>query len=167
MNDSIRYVTTPGGEELAILPRAQLEELLDVAGHASAMADYRSGRVEALSTSEMRELMKAPTPLAFWRRRRGVTQAALAGLAETTQPHIAELESGKRGGSLDVMARIGRALKVPLEALACGGCGKLSPLVPFAYDRKIIGPDRPTARSVRPLNQPARPIAFAHDRKIT
>src|ERR1700689_2880543 len=66
--------------------------------HASAMADYRSGRVEALSTSEMRELMKAPTPLAFWRRRRGVTQAALAGLAETTQPHIAELESGKRGG---------------------------------------------------------------------
>ena len=69
-------------------------------------------------TSEMRELMKAPTPLAFWRRRRGVTQAALAGLAETTQPHIAELESGKRGGSLDVMARIGRALKVPLEALA-------------------------------------------------
>jgi predicted transcriptional regulator len=86
--------------------------------HASAMADYRSGRVEALSTSEMRELMKAPTPLAFWRRRRGITQAALAGLAETTQPHIAELESGKRGGSLDVMARIGRALKVPLEALA-------------------------------------------------
>ena len=47
--------------------------------------------------------MKAPTPLAFWRRRRGVTQAALAGLAETTQPHIAELESGKRGGSLDVI----------------------------------------------------------------
>jgi DNA-binding XRE family transcriptional regulator len=118
MNDSIRYVTTPRGEELAILPRAQLEELLDVAGHASAMADYRSGRVEALTTSEMRELMKAPTPLAFWRRRRGVTQAALAGLAETTQPHIAELESGRRGGSLDVMARIGRALKVPLEALA-------------------------------------------------
>ena len=70
MNDSIRYVTTPS-EELAILPRAQLEELLDVAGHASAMADYRSGRVEALTTSEMRELMKAPTPLAFWRRRRG------------------------------------------------------------------------------------------------
>ena len=71
--------------------------------HASAMADYRSGRVEPLTTSEMLELMKAPTPLAFWRRRRGVTQAALAGLAETTQPHIAELESGKRGGSLDVI----------------------------------------------------------------
>ena len=84
---------------------------------AGAMADYRSGRVEALTTSEMRELMKAPTPLAFWRRRRGVTQA---GLAETTQPHIAELESGKRSASLDVMATIGRALKlkVPLEALA-------------------------------------------------
>ena len=64
--------------------------------HAGAMADYRSGRVEALTTSEMRELMKAPTPLAFWRRRRGVTQAALAGLAETTQPHIAELESEAR-----------------------------------------------------------------------
>src|SRR5580700_2269187 len=105
MNDSIRYITTPGGEELAILPRAQLEELLDVAGHTSAMADYRAGRVEALTTAEMRELTKAPTPLAFWRRRRGVTQAASAKLAETSQPHIADLESGKRQGSLELMAR--------------------------------------------------------------
>lgn len=59
MNDSIRYVTTPDGEELVILPRAQLEELLDIAGHATAMADYRSGRLEALTAPEIRELMKA------------------------------------------------------------------------------------------------------------
>lgn len=118
MNDSIRYVTTPGGEELAILPRAELEELLDIAGHSAAMADYREGRDEALTTEEMRELLKARTPLAFWRRRRMITQAALADLAETTQPHIADLESGKRRGSLDVMARIARALNVPLESLA-------------------------------------------------
>jgi len=118
MNDAIRYVTTPGGEELAILPRADLEELLDIAGHGGAMSEYRAGLAEALTSDEMRELLKAATPLAFWRRRRALTQATLAGLAETTQPHIADLESGKRRGSLDVMARIARALKVPLESLA-------------------------------------------------
>jgi DNA-binding XRE family transcriptional regulator len=118
MRELIRYITTPAGEELAILPRATLEELMDTVNHASAMAEYRAGRSEALDSAQMRELVKAATPLAFWRRRRGVTQAELASDAGTTQPHIADLESGKRRGSLDVMARIARSLKVPLESLA-------------------------------------------------
>ena len=108
---------TPGGEKLAILPADEYETMCDALAHATAMADYRAGREEALSLEEADALIAAPTPLAFWRARRGMTQAALAKAAGTTQPHIADLESGKHGGSLEIMARIAKALKVKVDDL--------------------------------------------------
>ena len=51
--------------------------------HQSAMSDYRAGRMEALTLAEEQEIRAAPTPLAFWRVKRGMTQAALAKAAGT------------------------------------------------------------------------------------
>lgn len=113
-----KFVVTPGGEELAILPAAEYEDMRDALLHQKAMADYRAGRIYALSLDEARALLAAPTPLAFWRAKRGMTQANLAKAAKTTQPHIADLEAGKHGGSLEVMARIANALKVKIDDLA-------------------------------------------------
>jgi DNA-binding XRE family transcriptional regulator len=112
-----KFVVTPGGEKLAILPAEEYETMRDALVHQSAMADYRAGRIGALSLDETRALLAAPTPLAFWRAKRGMTQAALAKAAGTTQPHVADLESGKHGGSLEVMARIAKALKVKVDDL--------------------------------------------------
>jgi transcriptional regulator with XRE-family HTH domain len=81
------------------------------------MSDYRDGRTGALTLEEVQALLAAPTPLAFWRAKRGMTQAALAKAAGTTQPHVADLESGKHGGSLEIMARIAKALKVKVDDL--------------------------------------------------
>src|SRR5580658_3720459 len=113
-----KLITTPGGEKLAILPAQEYEDLCDALAHATTMADYRAGRDEGLTSDEVNTLLAAPTPLAFWRAKRGLTQAALAKAAKTTQPHIADLESGKHGGSLEVMARIAKALKIKLDDLA-------------------------------------------------
>jgi DNA-binding XRE family transcriptional regulator len=113
-----KLITTPGGEKLAILPADEFEDLCDQLAHATAMADYRSGREEALTLDEVDALLAAPTPLAFWRAKRGMTQAKLAKAAGTTQPHIADLESGKHGGSLEIMARIAKALRVKIDDLA-------------------------------------------------
>jgi DNA-binding XRE family transcriptional regulator len=113
-----KLITTPGGEKLAILPAEEFEDLCDALAHATAMAEYRAGHDEGLTLEEVSALLAAATPLAFWRAKRGLTQAALAKAAKTTQPHIADLESGKHGGSLEVMARIAKALKVKLDDLA-------------------------------------------------
>ena len=113
-----KFIETPGGERLAILPAEEYETMRDALLHQSAMNDYRAGRKEALSLDEVRALLAAPTPLAFWRAKRGITQAALAKAAGTTQPHIADLESGKHGGSLEIMARIARALNIAVDSLA-------------------------------------------------
>ena len=113
-----KFVVTPGGEKLAILPAQEYEDMRDALAHQKAMADYHGGRIYALTLDETRSLLAAPTPLAFWRAKRGMTQAALARAARTTQPHIADLESGKHGGSLEVMTRIAKALKLKLDDLA-------------------------------------------------
>ena len=110
-------ITTPGGEKLAILPASEYEDLQDALAHATAMSGYRAGRDEGLSLEEVDALLAAPTPLAFWRAKRGLTQAALAKVAETTQPHVADLESGKRGGSLEIMSRIAKALRIKVDDL--------------------------------------------------
>ena len=83
------------------------------------MADYRAGREEALTLDEVRmRFSRRQTPLAFWRAKRGLTQARLAKAAGTTQPHIADIESGKHGASFDLMARIAKALRVKIDDLA-------------------------------------------------
>jgi DNA-binding XRE family transcriptional regulator len=112
-----KFVTTPGGEKLAILPAEEYEDMRDALLHQRAMADYRAGRVGALTLEEVQRLLVAPTPLAFWRTKRGMTQAALAKAAGTTQPHVADLESGKHGGSLEIMARIAAALNISVDSL--------------------------------------------------
>ena len=90
-----KFITTPGGEKLAILPAEEYEDMRDALVHQRAMADYRAGRSGALTLDEVQALLAAPTPLAFWRAKRGVTQAALAKAAGTTQPHVADLEFGQ------------------------------------------------------------------------
>ncbi len=112
-----KFIETPGGERLAILPAEEYETMRDALIHQSAMSDYRAGRKEALNLDEVRTLLAAATPLAFWRAKRGMTQAALAKAAGTTQPHVADLESGKHGGSLEIMARIAKALNIAVDSL--------------------------------------------------
>jgi DNA-binding XRE family transcriptional regulator len=111
------FITTPGGEKLAILPAEEYKDMRDALVHQRAMSDYRAGRVGALTLDEVQALLTAPTPLAFWRAKRGMTQAALAKSAGTTQPHVADLESGKHGGSLEIMARIAAALDISVDSL--------------------------------------------------
>lgn len=113
----ISYVKTPGGEELAILPRTELEAIMAASDHARALHDYRAGRDPGLTAEEMRALLTATSPLAFWRRKRGLTQSALAAQAELAQNYVSDLETGKREGSPAQWLKIARALGVSLEEL--------------------------------------------------
>src|SRR5688572_13972 len=110
---NVSFVKTPKGEELAILPRAEFEEIVAAATHGKALADYRSGRDPGVMADEMRELLAAASPLAFWRRKRGLTQAALSQTAGITQNYLSDLETGRREGSPSQWLKIARALDVP------------------------------------------------------
>ena len=113
----IQYVKTPAGEELAILPRAELEAMMAATAHVQALHEYQAGRDPGLTADEMRALLAAASPLAFWRRKRRLTQAALAAEAGLTQNYLSDLETGKREGSPAQWLKIARALQLPLEEL--------------------------------------------------
>src|SRR5207237_9876241 len=69
---------------------------------------------EELSEAEMDELLAAKTPLAFWRKKRGLTQMDLAKAAEIAQGFLSEIESGLKTGDVAVLQRIAVALEISL-----------------------------------------------------
>lgn len=113
-------VTTPGGEELVLLPRAEFEAMrdaLDAAEHRGAMARVAAGTLETLSAEEVAAALDEPTPLAFWRRKRGMTQGALATAAGIKQPYLSALEAGERKGDPALFLKLARALGTRMEDL--------------------------------------------------
>jgi len=110
-------LTTPKGEELVVLSREAYEDLIDAREHALAMAAHARG-----DDPEMDEYLAAPTPLAFWRKRRGLTQASLAAAARISQPYLAQLETGRRkSADIAVYTRLSKRLAVRVEDLVASG----------------------------------------------
>ncbi len=101
----MQIITAPGGE------------WLDGHDAEAAARDVREGRMEALTDAEVDAFLAEPSPLAFWRKRRGLTQAALAEAAETSQGYLAQIEAGRRTGTVDLHGRLARALRVRIEDL--------------------------------------------------
>ena len=73
-----------------------VQDALDAARHRETMAAAARGEVEWLTPEETLAFVAAATPLAFWRKKRGMTQKALATQAGISQSYMAELEAGKR-----------------------------------------------------------------------
>jgi DNA-binding XRE family transcriptional regulator len=109
-------ILVENGRERVILDRNDYEDLIDARDHAVAMRDIAAG-ADVLSQAEMETYLTATTPLAFWRKRTGKTQAALAAEVGVSQPFLAQIEAGTRDGTVRVLARIARALRLRIEDL--------------------------------------------------
>lgn len=113
----VQFITTPEGGRMAVLPAEEYEALTDARDAAVAVAAVRSGQMETLSESETAEYLAAPTPLAFWRKHRNLTQAELAKTAGISQAYTAQIEAGTRTGGVDTYAKLAKALGVQIEDL--------------------------------------------------
>jgi ribosome-binding protein aMBF1 (putative translation factor) len=76
-----------------------------------------AGNEETLNEAEMDELLAAKTPLAFWRKKRGMTQTDLAKAAEIAQGFLSEIENGLKTGDVTVLQRIAIVLEISLLEL--------------------------------------------------
>jgi DNA-binding XRE family transcriptional regulator/PHD/YefM family antitoxin component YafN of YafNO toxin-antitoxin module len=120
---NVQLIESPGGEQLVMMSRSTYEHLLDQADastHNKVMTALSEGREETLSSEEMLELLDAQTPLAFWRRKRGLTQIALGEQIGVSQSYIAGLEAGKRKGDPIHFRQLAAALAVNMEDLVIG-----------------------------------------------
>ncbi len=108
---------TPGGEELVVMAREEYEDLQDGAAATMRDRDLAEGREELLASDEVDALLKAPTPLFFWRRKRGLTQTALATDIGVSQNFLSDMERGKAIGDVVLYAKLARQLRVSIEDL--------------------------------------------------
>jgi DNA-binding XRE family transcriptional regulator len=112
-----KFTRTSDGEEIVILSREDYEDLRDAADAASAKAALARGEEELLTREETRELLEAPTPLYFWRRKRNFTQEMLAEALGISQGFILDLENGRTCGDFGFYQRLAWALHVPVGAI--------------------------------------------------
>lgn len=113
---SPQTIVSPSGDELVVLSRQEYQDLLDARDHAAAMREVAAG-ADTLTDAELDEYLAAPTPLAYWRKHRGMTQTQLAAQVDISQPYLAQLEAGKRVGDAKLCARLAEELRLRIEDL--------------------------------------------------
>jgi DNA-binding XRE family transcriptional regulator len=113
-----QIITSPSGEELVVFPRRVYEDLVDALAARKVDAALAAGREELLTAEETAALVAAPTPLAFWRKKRGKTQSELAAEIGVSQNFLSDLERGKAKGDVSLFGKLARRLRVQMEDLA-------------------------------------------------
>src|SRR5438094_9854913 len=95
-----QIITSPSGEELVVLPRSDYEDLVDTVAAHKIEAALAAGREKFLTADETAALLDAPTPLAFWRQKRGKNQAELAAEIGLSQAFLSGREHGRLQGAI-------------------------------------------------------------------
>lgn len=99
------------------MTEGERENLMDERDAAVAMSAVASGAMETLSEAELDAYLAAASPMAFWREHRGMTQASLAALVQVCQAEMAQIETGRRVGNVQLYTRMAEALRVRMEDL--------------------------------------------------
>jgi transcriptional regulator with XRE-family HTH domain len=116
--------SAPDGTPMVVLPAAEYARLKllaeDAEDVASAKAiEARIAAGEGTMPSEVLDMMldEGITPLAAWRRYRGLSQAALARRAALSQAWVGRIEGRGGYGSRETRRRLAAALEAPLWAI--------------------------------------------------
>lgn len=123
-----QIIRTPGGEELVVLPRAEYEALLERAAHEAEDADdiaiYDARKAELTSVGSVMPpevsaaILRGDSRLKAIRKWRGQTQLHLESVTGIGQGYLSDLESGRRAGTSETIAKLAKALDVPVDWLS-------------------------------------------------
>jgi mRNA interferase RelE/StbE len=108
-------VTIPRSEYDRLLAAAQ--DLADLQAYDRATTQLAAGEDELIPGPFATRLLDGESPLRVYRNLRGLSQAALAVRAGVNRVTIAELETGRKQGSLATLRAIALALNVTLDDL--------------------------------------------------
>ena len=92
------------------------QDLEDSRDIGRTMVEVTSG-APVFTSADLDEYLAAATPLAFWRKRAGKTQAALAAEIGVSRETLAQMEEGSCEGSVGVLVKLARTLGVKLDDL--------------------------------------------------
>lgn len=109
------------GKRFAVVPLTEFEQLVRDAEMLEDVRAYdaaKSRKEEVFPAAVADRLVGGANPIRVFREYRGLTQEVLAKAARIARPYLAELESGRKQGSVAVLRTIARALKVELDDIA-------------------------------------------------
>ena len=116
--------TTPGGEEMVVLSRADFDRLVgasddlaDVTAYDEAKARLAAGDDEMVPLTVVNAILDGENPIRVWRRHRGLAPGELAVAAQLSQAYLSQIETGKRQGQAETLKRIAVALGVTVDDL--------------------------------------------------
>ena len=109
------------GRWFAVVPLKDFEQLQ----HDSEMLDdiraydaAKTRKEEAFPSEVAARLVAGEHPIRVFRDYRGLTQEQLAKTAGIARAYVAELEAGRKQGSVSVLRAISAALKLDLDDIA-------------------------------------------------
>ena len=125
---NVQFIQTPGGDDLAVLPRIEYDRLVSLA--AEAQEDAAASLVVRNSTRALKEGREVVLPKAVAdrlangdnavrviREWRDMIQGELAVAVGISQNYLSEIETGRRKGPAELQKKFARALGVPIDLL--------------------------------------------------
>ena len=116
----VQFVRTPGGEEMAVLARADYEELVaraeDFDEDAADIAMYDACKAEnspLLPPEVPAFMLRGDSLLRAVRKWRGVTQMEIEFKTGLSQGYLSDLETGRKKGTPETLAKLTAELEVP------------------------------------------------------
>lgn len=98
--------------------QAAAVDLADLQSYDHAMAQLANGREELLPAELVKRILAGGSPLRAWREFRGLTQVALAETSKVNRVQIADIEAGRKNGSIETLKKLSEALNITLDDLA-------------------------------------------------
>jgi mRNA interferase RelE/StbE len=110
--------------ELVTIPRAEYdrlraaaEDLADLQTYDRTKAQLAAGEDELIPAVFANRLLNGESPIRVYRDLRGLTQAALAEKTGVNRVTVAEIETGRKQGSISTLRALASALDVTLDDL--------------------------------------------------
>jgi DNA-binding XRE family transcriptional regulator len=111
--------------EMVTIPRAEYdrlcaaaEDLADLQAYDRAKRALAAGEDELIPAEYVNRLLNGERPLRIYRDLRGLTQNGLAERAGVNRVTIAEIEIGRKQGSVATLQKLASALGVSVDDLA-------------------------------------------------
>ncbi|AEF98661.1 helix-turn-helix domain-containing protein [Methylomonas methanica] len=117
---SVQFIEQNGQKQYAVMPVADYEKLLEKAemlGDITAYDQALTSEDELVPAEIVNRLLNGENKIKVWREHRGLTQAGLAESCKMAQASIAQMESGKRTGTIAALKKIAETLDVDLDDL--------------------------------------------------
>ncbi|KAB0571292.1 helix-turn-helix domain-containing protein [Brucella pituitosa] len=121
---NVQIIKTPQGDEMAVLPKADYDKLLeafedreDVEAGRKFRAKLSAGEEELIPAQYVNRMIDGENKIKVWRDFRCMSAKALADAAGISAPYLSQIESGAREGSLDALKKLAEVLNVTIDEL--------------------------------------------------